>query len=179
MWRKSVTSAPSPLPEVERAGIAARRARAKKKQGQKKTMTYTGYHTAQKRRARRGDRPLEQSIRGNEELGESRTETNAEKWRKEKEKNKRTNKRNRGTSPQSAARQGCQRKSDAPNRLAAERAAIPTGAFAPTQVAAAAAAAAPLFLRFLSLSEVSAPPLPPSPPPEDTPRRSSLSLFRL
>lgn len=151
----------------------------KKKQGQKKTMTYTGYHTAQKRRARRGDRPLEKAVVATKSWVSPEQRQMRKNGEKRRKKNKRTNKRNRGTSPQSAARQGCQRKSDVRNRLAAERAAIPTGAFAPTQVAAAAAAAAPLFLRFWSLLEVSAPPLPPSPPPEDTPRRSSLSLFRL
>jgi hypothetical protein len=63
----------------------------KKKQGQKKPMTYTGYHTAQKRRARRGDRLLERAVVATK-LGESRTETNAEKWRKgkKKQKNKQT-----------------------------------------------------------------------------------------
>ena len=141
-------------------------------------MTYTRCHATQKRRARRGDRPLERAVVATKSWvspEQRQTRRYGEKGRK----NKRTNKRNKGTSPpQSAARQGCQRKSEVRNRPAAERAAMQTGAFPPTHATAAAAAAAPLFLRFLSLTEVSAPPLPPSPPPEDTPRRSSLSLLR-
>ena len=62
MWRKSVTSAPSPLPEVERAGMLRGELERKKTRAKKKPMTYTGYHTAQKRRARRGDRPLEKAV---------------------------------------------------------------------------------------------------------------------
>ena len=144
-------------------------------------MTYTGYHTAQKRRARRGDRPLERAFVATK-LGEVRTKTNAEKWRKGKEKKKkeRNKQTKQGAFPfstvQSAASQGCQWKSDARNRRGPRSARQCRRARSPIQDAAAVVAAAPLFLRFLSLSEVSAPPLPPSPPPE--PRRSSLSLLR-
>lgn len=97
---------------------------------------------------------------------------------KDKRKKKASKRQNRGLPAQLSAAMICRRERDVRDRLAAERAALPTCAFPPTQDVAADVAAAPHFLRFLSLSEDSAPPTPPSPPPEDAPRRSSRCLLR-
>ena len=95
--------------------------RAKKKRQEKKHHDVHRVPHRPKRRARRGDRPLERAFVATK-LGEVRTKTNAEKWRKGKEKKKkeRNKQTKQGAFPfstvQSAASQGCQWKSDVRNR---------------------------------------------------------------
>ena len=185
MWRTSVTSASFTASGVEGfvccPAHAESYSRAKKNLQGKNSMTYIGCHTAQKGARAAVIGPWsEHSQRSWAKSEQRQMRRNGEKGRREKRKKER-NKRNKGPSPLQYSRP--------PARAVNGKVMFATGEsrgargnadgrVSPIQVAAAVVAAAPLFLRFLSLSEVSAPPLPPSPPPEDTPRRSSLSLLR-